>query len=123
MEVRGGRKHAEEWINGVFDDQNKTQVSQCLNDIDKMTSWTGPTVTGIVTDIYVSDIQEKGKTYRLYHVSAGKFGTGKTCTLFFIEDDTFNAANVIGVYQHTGSKTYSAQWKSEYYDLSNTITL
>lgn len=123
MEIRGGRTHAEQWINGVFDDQNKTQVSQCLNDIDNMTTWTGSGVTGKVTDIYVKDIPDSGQTYRVYHVSAGIPGTTKTCTLFFIQDTTFDAANVIGVYQHCSSKTYEKVWKSAYYNLENTITL
>ncbi len=122
MDVRGGRAHAEEWINGVFNNNNMPQVSQCLNDIERMAAWDGPAVSGIVTAISVTD--GDNISHRLYHVSAGKAGTrNKTCTLFFVADPVWNAANVIGVYQHTGPTTYARCWAQQGYAMPGSITL
>lgn len=120
MELRGGRAHVQEWVNGVFNDQNMTAVGQCLNDIESMTAWDGAAVTGIITDLTV---ESDGQISRLYHVSSGKMGTNKTCTLFFIHDDTFNAASIIGVYQHIGPSSYQKVWSLDGYGLATVITL
>lgn len=120
MELRGGRAHVQEWVNGVFSDQNMTAVGQCLNDIESMTAWDGAAVTGIITGLTV---KSGGEVSRVYHVSSGKPGTPKTCTLFFIRDVTFNAAAIIGVYQHIGPSSYQEVWSLEEYGLDKVIVL
>ncbi len=109
MKIRSGRDHAKQWINGALGGQEMTlsAVNRCLDDIEKMKHWQGSTVTGIITKITVNNGQTATP---LYHVSNGKMGTKKTCTLFFIKDDVFDVANIIGVYQHASSDSYCVVW-------------
>lgn len=122
MEIRGGRGHAESWINNVFDDQNCDAVGECLTAIENLLSWEGGSARPLTTGI---NVIREGKSYRLYRVSGGQHGSNKNCTLFFIRDEMMDAASVIGVYQHMQENQYRKEWThvDNPYDMSPVIRL
>ena len=108
MKIIGSRKFVGLWINYVFGGGNETLIDKCLSDIEKMPGWDESAIKGVVTKIYVQRDQTK---YRLYCVSARERGSNEGCALFFIKDNTYNGANIIGIYKEIAESSYKMIWR------------
>jgi hypothetical protein len=98
MQLHGGRTYLTMTLGGMLNDACLTALGQCLNDIE---TTTGKATPHKVT-VYGGSVQD------LFHVSAGKIGTNKTCSLFYVKNGV--TAMVVGVFQHSSSTTYSKVW-------------
>jgi hypothetical protein len=68
-------------------------------------------ISGCINDIVLGRGKATGNHAAVLHASAGRNGTGRTCTLFFKRDGK-DLGNVIGVGQHTTSNSYAISWTS-----------
>ena len=116
MDIQNEREYIETWINDEFGSGStpKGQISSCLNDIQSFNPDDVSQLSGVITKVRVNN-------KLLYHFSAGKSNTNKTCTLFFVITD--DEAEVVGIYQHTSSSSYSRVATADGWDLAKTISL
>ena len=119
MKLHGGRQYAFNWISGIrLMAGCDGSVNQALNDIEAIDSWTAPAHRTGWTQHKV--LLDGGVERPIFHQSAGKIGTKKTCSLFFIQEA--DTAYVIAVAKHSGPTTYDTVWtRDSFADFPTTI--
>ncbi|KJR62796.1 hypothetical protein VY88_21230 [Azospirillum thiophilum] len=103
-EYQGKRKEMVSWIVDVLN-CTETNAGQCLNDVE---GHDGTSVGG-GSGVTALTVQAGGKTCEVFHHSAGKPGTEKTATVFWIQYPT-GLAKVVGLAKHQTATTYQFLW-------------
>lgn len=98
------RKAMVDWIVDTLN-CTETNAGQCLNDIEGHSG----SSTGGGSGITALTVQHGGTTHPVFHHSAGKSGTDKTATVFWIQYPT-GLAKVVGLAKHQTDTTYQFLW-------------